>query len=124
MYIHERDNWPHFRWEPSVVAELLETVVRKQGMLYGRLSALGFDNKLKAMADKRPSYSIVFDPRDITSLFSDIKIVNENQAYYLTALFKGKTKVLERILPLDAERFNRGDLTLQNLIGKYCSYLN
>ena len=73
---------------------------------------------------KRPSYSIVFDPRDITSLFTDVKIVNENQAYYLTALFKGKTKVRERILPLDAERFNRGDLTLQNLIGKYCSYLN
>ena len=51
MYIHERDNWTRFRWDDSQVSLLQEQVCRKQGMLYGRLSALGFDSKLRAMAE-------------------------------------------------------------------------
>jgi len=51
MYIHERQNWTNFRWEPTKVSLLLEEVYRKQGMLYGRLSGLGFDSKLRAMAE-------------------------------------------------------------------------
>ena len=51
MYIHERDNWTSFRWDDSRVSLLQEQVCRKQGMLYGRLSALGFDSKLRAMAE-------------------------------------------------------------------------
>ena len=41
---------------------------------------------------------------------------------YLTALYKGHTYVRERILPLDAERYKKGDLTEENLLAKYCSY--
>ena len=51
MYIHERDNWTDFRWDTSQVSLLQEKVFRKQGMLYGRLSSLGFDSKLRAMAE-------------------------------------------------------------------------
>lgn len=51
MYIHERENWTDFRWDASEVSILQETVCRKQGLLYGRLSSLGFDSKLKAMAE-------------------------------------------------------------------------
>ena len=51
MYIHERDYWTNFRWDESQVALLQEVVCRKQGMLYGRLSSLGFDSKLRAMAE-------------------------------------------------------------------------
>ena len=51
MYIHERDNWTRFHWDDSHVSILQEQVIRKQGMLYGRLSALGFDSKLRAMAE-------------------------------------------------------------------------
>ena len=51
MYIHERDNWTNFRWNDSEVSLLLEVVCRKQGLLYGRLSSLGFDSKLRAMAE-------------------------------------------------------------------------
>ena len=51
MYIHERDNWTSFRWDDSRVSLLQEQVCRKQGMLYGRLSSLGFDSKLRAMAE-------------------------------------------------------------------------
>ena len=51
MYIHERDNWTAFRWNASGLTALLEEVNRKQGLLYGRLASLGFDSKLKAMAE-------------------------------------------------------------------------
>lgn len=51
MYIHERTNWTAFRWDTSQVALLEEKVFRKQGLLYGRLSSLGFDSKLLAMAE-------------------------------------------------------------------------
>ncbi len=72
---------------------------------------------------KRPSYSIIFDPSDITAFFSDIDIKESNNALYLTALYKGKQQVREQILPLDAERFKKGDLPLKNLLAKYCSYI-
>ena len=51
MYIHERDNWTNFRWNELQVSLLQEVVCRKQGLLYGRLSSLGFDSKLRAMAE-------------------------------------------------------------------------
>ncbi len=51
MYIHERDDWTNFRWDTSQVSLLQEVVFRKQGLLYGRLGSLGFDSKLRAMAE-------------------------------------------------------------------------
>ena len=72
---------------------------------------------------KRPSYSIIYDPDDLTALFSEVHVEDENGRFYLKALYKGKTPVCERILPLDAERFGRGDLPLKNMLAKYCSYL-
>lgn len=51
MYIHERNNWTRFRWEADEVANLIDSVCRKQGLLCGRLMALGLDDKLRAMAE-------------------------------------------------------------------------
>ena len=59
MYIHERDNWTSFRWNDSKVSLLQEKVFRKQGLLYGRLSSLGFDSKLRAMAENL-TYDVVY----------------------------------------------------------------
>ena len=72
---------------------------------------------------KRPSYSIVYNPDDLSLFFSDISIVREGESSYLTGLFKGKRQVKERILDLDAERYQSGELPLINLLSKYCSYL-
>ncbi len=72
---------------------------------------------------KRPSYSIVYDPEDITIDFSDISVERNDNGIYLTALYKGHTQVRERLINLDAERYERGDLPLSNLLSKYCSYL-
>ena len=51
MFIHEYDNWPNFRWDNKQIALLLDKASRAQGLLYGRLSNLGFDDKLKAIAE-------------------------------------------------------------------------
>ena len=59
MYIHERDKWTDFRWDMSQVSLLQEKVFRKQGLLYGRLSSLGFDSKLRAMAENL-TYDVVY----------------------------------------------------------------
>ena len=59
MYIHERENWTNFRWDTSQVSLLQEKVFRKQGLLYGRLSSLGFDSKLRAMAENL-TYDVVY----------------------------------------------------------------
>ena len=59
MYIHERDNWTNFRWDASQVSLLQEKVFRMQGLLYGRLSSLGFDSKLRAMAENL-TYDVVY----------------------------------------------------------------
>ena len=59
MYIHERDNWTNFRWNDSKVSLLQEKVFRKQGLLYGRLCSLGFDSKLRAMAENL-TYDVVY----------------------------------------------------------------
>ena len=67
---------------------------------------------------KRPSYSIIYN-EDIAEFFSNIAIEED----YLTAIYKGRTPVRERLLPLDAERFKKGDLTVENLLAKYCSYI-
>lgn len=72
---------------------------------------------------KRPSYSIIYDPEDITVFFSDVTIEQQNRNHYIKAIYKGRLKVCERILPLDAERFEKGELLLENLLAKYCSYL-
>ena len=72
---------------------------------------------------KRPSYSIVYDAEDLIQFFTDVNIIEENGVHYLKALFKRKKPVSERILKLDAERFQKGDLPLSNLLSKYCSYI-
>ena len=64
MYIHERDNWTDFRWDTSQVSLLQEKVFRKQGLLYGRLSSLGFDSKLRAMAENL-TYDVVYSSRKL-----------------------------------------------------------
>lgn len=72
---------------------------------------------------KRPSYSIIYDPEDITSFFSEVTIEQQNGNQYIKGLYKGKQQVCEKILPIDAERYEKGELPLENLLAKYCSYL-
>jgi Fic family protein len=42
MYIHERKEWPEFRWNQSALTGRLAEVRHAQGRLLGRMEALGF----------------------------------------------------------------------------------
>ena len=52
---------------------------------------------------------------DIGKRFSDVTISEEAGGCYLTAVLDGKTKVRERLLTLDAERYQKGDLPMEHL---------
>ena len=47
-YIHERDDWPRFRWSEKKLANPLAAVRHKQGRLIGRMEALGFSLREEA----------------------------------------------------------------------------
>jgi Fic family protein len=48
VYIHERPDWPEFRWNSEKLAERLAQVRHKQGRLLGRMESLGFSLKAEA----------------------------------------------------------------------------
>ncbi|MFZ9856096.1 MAG: Fic family protein [Limisphaerales bacterium] len=48
MYIHEQEGWPAFRWDAGHLAALLAEVRHRQGLLLGRMSALGFPSRTEA----------------------------------------------------------------------------
>lgn len=51
MYIWERPEWPHFRWDGGGLSDLLAATSHKQGLLLGRMKGLGFDLKLRAQLE-------------------------------------------------------------------------
>jgi len=48
-YIHERPDWPHFRWSDTALVGSLASVRLRQGRLIGRLQALGFRQQEEAV---------------------------------------------------------------------------
>lgn len=42
VYIHERANWPNFRWNEKAILERLAAARHRQGRLLGRMEGLGF----------------------------------------------------------------------------------
>jgi Fic family protein len=48
MYIWERPDWPHFRWDANKLAQPLAAAHLKQGRLLGRLERLGFPLQVEA----------------------------------------------------------------------------
>ena len=48
-YIHERANWPCFRWDHERVSALLVDVRHQQGRLIGRMEGLGFQLRTEAV---------------------------------------------------------------------------
>jgi len=48
-YIHEREDWPKFRWNEAKIAKQLASLSRRQGRLLGRMEALGFSLRNEAV---------------------------------------------------------------------------
>ncbi len=51
MYIHQRRDWPRFRWDQDEVVISLAAVRHRQGRLIGRMEALGFRLREEAFLD-------------------------------------------------------------------------
>ena len=49
VYIYERLDWPHFYWDQEHIGKQLAPIRYKQGILLGRMEALGFDLKQEAV---------------------------------------------------------------------------
>ena len=49
MYIHERSEWPRFRWDQATLVDLLAEVRYRQGRLSGRMEGLGVQLCREAM---------------------------------------------------------------------------
>jgi Fic family protein len=80
--------------------------------------------KIDVAGAKRPSYSIVYNPEDMRALFANVEVAQERDGhFYLTGVFKGTTEVHERLLQLDATRLQKGDISMNSILSKYCSYL-
>jgi Fic family protein len=50
-YIHQLPDWPNFSWDAEVLLPILSQVHRQQGILAGKMSALGFDLKQEALLE-------------------------------------------------------------------------
>jgi Fic family protein len=48
LYIHQRGDWPKFRWDQKALEERLGAVRHRQGRLIGRIEALGFALRAEA----------------------------------------------------------------------------
>ena len=48
-YIHQRPDWPKFRWDRNSLAEQLTSVRHRQGRLIGRMEGLGFPLQSEAL---------------------------------------------------------------------------
>lgn len=51
MYIYERQDWPAFSWNKELIHEKLNSVYKAVGYLMGRLSLMGFDDKMSAITE-------------------------------------------------------------------------
>ena len=51
MYIYEHKDWPSFSWSQELVHAKLNEVYKAVGYLMGRLSLMGFDDKMSAIAE-------------------------------------------------------------------------
>ena len=101
----------------------IETACTAQSLLcFGVARYNAGEDSLRCPGAKRPSYSIAYADTDPTPLFIDIEINDEHGQTYLNAMFKGETQVRERLLPLDAERYKKGDIELKSLLHKYCAH--
>lgn len=77
MYIHERKEWPEFKWEQGRLASVLAGVRHLQGRLLGRMEGLGFELREEATlqtltADVVKSSEIEGEKLDVETVRSSI----------------------------------------------------
>lgn len=120
MYIHQKPDWPRFRWDDATLASLLAEVRHKQGLLLGRMQSLGFD--LRNEASLEVITKDVVTTSAIEGEFLDTDLVRSSIAKRLGVDIGGsapKNRDVEAIVDvmLDATQNYSQQLTDERLFG-------
>lgn len=119
MYIHEREEWPEFKWEGKLAA-LLAEVRHLQGRLLGRMEGLGF--KLREEATLQSLTQDVVKTSEIEGEKLDVEAVRSSIARRM-GLDIGALRPIDRNVEgivdimLDATRNHDRPLTQERLFG-------
>jgi Fic family protein len=120
MYIHERNEWPEFKWEQGSLAPLLADVRHAQGRLLGRMEGLGF--ALREEATLQTLTQDVVKTSEIEGEKLDVETVRSSIARRL-GLDIGALRPIDRNVEgivdimLDATRGQDKPLTPERLFG-------
>ncbi|RRD69352.1 MULTISPECIES: Fic family protein [unclassified Desulfovibrio] len=119
-YIHERPDWPCFRWNMAELAEPLAAVRHAQGLLLGRMSALGFS--FRAAAGLETLTQDVVKSSAIEGEFLDVAQVRSSLARRLGVDIGGLAPVGRNVegvveMMLDATQRCNEPLTAERLFG-------
>lgn len=118
MYIYQRSAWPDFTWDQQLIAEQLAEVKFHQGLLLGKMSAIGFALREEAGLQTQTLNIIKSSAIEGEKLSSDE--VRSSIAKQLGLKNAGLTPVQRSIegvvkMHLDAVKFNSKPLTLKRL---------
>ncbi|HRF86049.1 MAG TPA: Fic family protein [Alloprevotella sp.] len=119
-YIWQREEWPEFRWDSEMLLEPLSQLNHLHGLLYGRMSMLGFYEKnksqLSSMTEELISSSsiegITLNPHSVRSSIARRLGIENNGILVEDHYVEGLVDVM-----LDATRSCREPLTDERLFG-------
>ncbi|MDR3073221.1 MAG: Fic family protein, partial [Deltaproteobacteria bacterium] len=119
-YIHERPNWPDFDWRMDTLAGPLADIRHKQGLLLGRMSALGFPLRTEAgletlTLDVVKSSAIEGETLDMAQVRSSLARRLGIDIGGLTAVNRHVEGIVEMML--DATQRHAEPLTAERLYG-------
>lgn len=118
MYIHERSDWPGFRWDGAKLAGALADVRHRQGRLFGHMEGLGF--RLRQEAVLKTLTDDVLKTSEIEGERLDVDQVRSSIARRLgidIGALKAADRNVEGVVEmmLDATRHYREPLTKDRL---------
>ena len=119
-YIHQLHDWPNFSWNPEVVLRPLGTVRHVQGILLGKMSALGF--VLQQEASLETLTLDVLKSTEIEGEFLNPEQVRSSIARRLGMDISGLVPSDRHVdgvvdMMLDATQYNDQPLTAERLFG-------
>lgn len=120
MYIHERSDWPRFRWDQDGLANQLAAVRHRQGRLIGRMEGLGF--RLREEAVLNTLTQDVLKSSEIEGEILDSDQVRSSLARRLGLDIRALTPADRHVegvveMMLDATQKYRDPLTEERLFG-------
>jgi Fic family protein len=120
VYIWQREDWPEFRWNSEALLEPMSRLSRLHGLLNGRMSMLGFNEKshslLASLTDELVCSSeiegVMLNPNSVRSSIARHLGIEEDGMLVEDHYVEGLVGVM-----LDAVRNCRAKLTRERLFG-------